>query len=188
MHNEMFHPTLQKLSYFWNTNTHIMLCTEFLIMGVLCNIFLVRINTLCSLTNSIWILFKRSTKKFVGVLVNILSVHNTVVHLSPICNINVIKCKFKIQIFRSCQGSLCNFWGEDRGDFNLCNVFHSVLIRLYCLMFCTTINIGKMSLNFLQAAGFYYTSIDTRHYIKLKQKIHSFCCVFQSFFSWVGSE
>ena len=94
---------------------------------------------------------------------------------------NVSKSKFKIQIFRSCQGSLCNFWGEDRGDFNLCNVFHSVLIRLYCLMFCTTINIGKMSLNFLQAAGFYYTSIDTRHYIKLKQKIHSFCCVFQSF-------
>ena len=75
------------------------------------------------------------------------------------------------------------FLGEDREDFNLCNVFHSVLIRLYCLMFCTTINIGKMSLNFLQAAGFYYTSIDTRHYIKLKQKIHSFCCVFQSFFS-----
>ena len=77
--------------------------------------------------------------------------------------------------------SLCNFWGEDWGDFNLRNVFHSVLIRLYCLMFCTTINIGKMSLNFLQAAGFYYTSIDTRHYIKLKQKIHSLCCVFQSF-------
>ena len=127
---------------------------------------------------------KISTKKFVGVLVNILNVHNTAIkYIYPQYGIsNVSKSKFKIQIFRSCQGSLCNFWGRT-GEILIYVMSFTLFLLDCCLMFCKTINIGKMSLNFLQAAGFYYTSIDTRHYIKLKQKIHSFCSVFQSFFS-----
>ena len=74
-------------------------------------------------------------------------------------------------------------FGERTGEILIYVMSFTLFLLDSCLMFCKTINIGKMSLNFLQAAGFYYTSIDTRHYIKLKQKIHSFCSVFQSFFS-----